>query len=131
MQAATARKPDQVRLDPGKVRHASHAYGTWFVEVRASEYELLFQPAYWSKVEAHLHTKLNRHDLIRVVAIDNSFDVTLSVVSRVSGAIQMRLLMGRPPGSDDLPEVPLTAEDLAALANLRNLGLLKDGEVAA
>jgi hypothetical protein len=131
MQAATARKPDQVRLDPGKVRRASQVYAEWFVELKPTDYQHLFQPVFWQKVEANLHTAFNRHDLVRVVATDASFDVILSVVSRISGAIQMRLLMGRPPGSDDLPEVQLTAEDLAALANLRNLGLLKDGEVAA
>ena len=67
---------------------AGQRYNEWVVVLPPDHtLEDCLHPSYW----AHYSTgrKLNKHDLIRVIAHDGSFDTTLTVADKVTGGVRV------------------------------------------
>lgn len=91
-----------VRLNPDTLRlSADHYYRSYFLDLRCFEpvkvgLESLFEPRFWSLV----HADLNKHDVVRVIAADRSFDVLITVAEKSPTEIAMRVFNYVRPGSE-------------------------------
>jgi len=94
-----------MHLPAGFLRNlADYDFSTYFVQLPPGyRYEDLFRPAFW----AH-HQKLKKFDVIRVVAHDWSFDVTLTVTAKTKGGanVQLTPLLPAAPGEIEVQYVP-------------------------
>ena len=85
-------------------KRAEYEYSSYFVQLPPQySYADMFNPVFW----AH-HQRLNKFDIIRVVAHDWSFDVMLTVVAKTKGGanVQLHPLLPAEPGEIELKVVP-------------------------
>lgn len=101
--------------------HYVHQTYTIIMEAGVT-FDDLFAPGFW----VHGRTKLRQRDLVRCVAQDGSFDVTLTVVAAPAGGVVMRFLSGDPGSNIDDPLVA-AAEARRAGTQIRPVPLDAEG----
>jgi hypothetical protein len=115
------------KLPANALQHANiagHHYSHWVVTIPPGHaFGELFNPAYWSH-----HHKLRQFDLVRAIAHDGAFDVTVTVRAKPAGGAVMELWPKFPKGFGSSAEAQATAEAEAARAQV--VPILQNGKTA-
>jgi hypothetical protein len=103
---------------------AGYYHSSWIVTIPPGHaFGELFSPAYWSH-----HHKLRQNDLVRVIASDGSFDVTLTVRAKPAGGAVMELWPKFPKGWGSQAEAEAAADAEAARPDV--VPILLNGKTA-